>query len=206
MAKPEASGVPFDESLRFVAASVRSRSETFERPVLMVSSASPGEGKTTVSVGLGRALADAGLHALVIDLNFRSPGVVAPTGRTDGGGAAKALGGQGPLEHEIQRVETANGCLSLLTAGQPAGDPALLLAEDRINALVTAALRVADFVVIDTPAVIPFPESLSIGAAAGTALLVAEARRRSLPRLERARDLLERNRVKIVGLVLNSHF
>lgn len=201
--RSDRSDVSFEESLRFVAAAVASARHTLERPTVMVSSAAVGEGKTTVCVGLARTLAGAGHRTVLVDLNFRHPTAHALVGGTNEVGTADVLAGRKSLDEAVQQVSAGEARLTLVAAGSGDPDPALLLMEDRLADVLNAASEAADLVLVDAPALLPFAEPLTIGSVCGAAILVAEARRRALPRLERARDLLARSRTEVLGVVLD---
>jgi capsular exopolysaccharide synthesis family protein len=127
---------------------------------LLVSSAQPGEGKTTVSANLAISLAQLGRRTLLIDADIRRPclhrlfGVQNRAGLTDllveGSGAnGKRNGGCVEWRGLLQRNVSAG--LDLLTSGTSVGNPAELLSSPRMSELVSGALLSYDFVLLDSP-------------------------------------------------------
>jgi protein-tyrosine kinase len=165
------------------------------RRVLPVVSAESGTGSTRTAAELARAFAAMGERTLLIDADFRKPGVHAEFGLPNKRGLADFLEGRGAsLAH-------CAGNLSVLVAGHTRSDPLELLSGPRVQALLAAAAQRYSVVLVDTPAAACGPDLQLFAAFGGGALVVA--RRPASPRgLERLRELLAGCRARVVGTVI----
>jgi Mrp family chromosome partitioning ATPase len=93
--------------------------------------------------------------------------------------------------------------MSFLAAGAAVRDPAELLSGERTEQVLTQLALDADVLLIDAPPVLPVADTLVLGRFAAGILLVVEARRTSIPEAKRARDVLARNQMRLLGVVLN---
>jgi len=120
---------------------------------LLITSPSVGDGKTTVSVNLALSLARLGNRVLLIDADMRHPSVHEALGMVVDTGLATYLAGQGEWWAGIQNEVFPN--LAVLPAGMDAAEPADLLANTRMRELIAEATKAYDYVVIDSPPLLP---------------------------------------------------
>jgi Mrp family chromosome partitioning ATPase len=166
------------------------------RPVLAVVSAETGEGRTRVAVELARAFSSAGESTLLIDANFRAPGVHRAFGLRNRAGLADFLhGGSTRIAHCADN-------LSVMVAGHSAEDPLELLSRPRMLELLAAASKRYRVVLVDTPEAALGPDLQLFAAFAGGALVVTqrEAGMEGLRTLER---YLRQASARVVGTVLS---
>jgi capsular exopolysaccharide synthesis family protein len=129
-------------NLAFMSAEAPARS-------LVVTSASPSEGKTTVAVSLAIAMAQSGKRVLLVDTDLRRPKVHKAFRLPLGQGVTAVLVGDCALEDVVQRTEVAN--LDVVTCGAIPPNPSELLHTSRFSALVAEALAEYDRVLFDSP-------------------------------------------------------
>jgi capsular exopolysaccharide synthesis family protein len=168
---------------------------------LLVTSAIPGEGKSTVSSNLAIALAQRGKKVLLVDADLRnfsaqSPIEVCPSLST----MCRPGGPDHPRYQPIARLPRLN----VVLAGVHPSDPTELLDSPRMQELMNAWRAEYDHIIIDTPPVLPFADALVLSARADGVILVVRSGMSHAGALLRASELLVRSGAKIQGLVLNA--
>jgi capsular exopolysaccharide synthesis family protein len=171
--------------------------------VLAVTSPGPGDGKSVTTINLAGALAQStAARVLVIDADLRRPRVgeylgLPPLGAT--GLAGALLASTHDLPALVERLDRFN--LSVLQAGAPQKAPYELLNCGRLDSLLSDARRSYDYVLIDTPPLLPFPDARVIGRSVDGYLLTVAAHR--TPRKLVAEALALLDPAKVVGVVFN---
>lgn len=165
------------------------------RALLPVVSAQRGEGRTYLAAHLAAAFAALGEKTLLIDADFRSPGLHEAFGLPNRGGLADYLKGK--------QVEPAvyNENLAVLVAGDAGRNPLELLSGTRLRGLVTAASKHFRVIVVDTPAAVRGPD-LEIFAALAQGALVVAGRGEARP-LGKLRTALARSAAQALAIVVN---
>lgn len=129
--------------------------------VLMVTSAQSGEGKTTLATQLAASLARAWKRTLVIDADLRHPGAHTLFDVPQEPGLAEVL--RGEVEPADAVRATAVSRLWLLPAGNGDAHAIQALAQDNLRTLFEQLKQQYDFIIIDTPPILPVADSLLIG-------------------------------------------
>jgi Mrp family chromosome partitioning ATPase len=167
------------------------------RATLAVVSAEDGAHRSRVTAELARALARMGEPTLVIDADFRAPGLHRAFGLPNRAGLADFLEGREP------RLAQCSDNLSVLVAGRSSADPLELLSRPRMQHLLLAAAKRYRVVLVDTPAAARGPD-LQLPAAFGGGALVVAGFASEVPALERLRELLAGCKARVVGTVLST--
>lgn len=128
--------------------------------VFMVTSAAPREGKTTTSCHLATSLARAGNHVLLVDADMRHPHVHSTFGLTQGPGLAEILRGEISTDEAVQPSGIAR--MPVLSAGGVDSRTLELLAQGRLGELIEGWRQKFDYVVIDSPPILPVADGLLI--------------------------------------------
>jgi protein-tyrosine kinase len=174
--------------------------------VLAISSPAVGDGKTTTVINLAGALAqDPGARVLLVDADLRRPGignvlppeepdVVAPPGLIDA-----ILDDRLRLDDVVQ-ARPFN--LSILTAGGTPDAPYELLKSPRLAALLDEARSRYDYVILDAPPLVPFPDCRILERLLDGLLIVVGANRTPRKLLEESLDVIDP--AKVLGLVFNA--
>lgn len=176
---------------------------TFDRRLksLMVTSATPSEGKTTTAVHLAIAHAQQKHKTLLIDGDMRRPGVHGKLGINPETGLAAVLqNGMLWREKLVKLVELPD--LDILPTGQSSRRGADLIGRS-LPQILTEAAGEYDLVVIDSPPILGFPEPLQMAAAVDGVVIVAKAGETNRTAVGSALNTLQRVRANVVGLVLN---
>ncbi|GGB38026.1 chromosome partitioning protein [Flexivirga endophytica] len=167
----------------------------------VITSAAPGEGKTTTCANLARALAEAGSRTLLIDGDLRRPSIARMLGLEGSVGLTTVLLGGARLEDAIQPFGDIE--LDVLTSGEVPPNPSELIGSDRMATLMANLQARYDFVLIDSPPVLPVVDAMLLHKlASGLVMVVAAGRTRKRDLLQAAK-FFHNSDVEISGFVLN---
>ena len=171
--------------------------------ILVVTSPSMREGKTTFSVNLATSLAQAGKKVLLIDGDLRKPDVARLLNLPKGTkGLQEVLSGI-QFERAIYSLSDSN--LDILAADfYDNTDAYELLALDETTERIRSISERYDHVIIDTPPVLAFPDALLWAKMANAVLLTSLAGQTSLPELKEAKERLLQINAKVLGTVVGS--
>ena len=189
------------EELRLLRAKVRTLRLQRGVKCIGLSSALPGEGKSTISLGLATALArEAGCRVLLIEADLRRPSISSTLGVPPAPGLAEWLNGN--LDRVPIRVVQPGGFRLLVAGCAPLESPESV-GSPLMEALLRSAREAFDYVLLDGPPVLAVSDTILMQDLVDGLLIVA--RSRLTPR-EAILDALGRLRAdKILGLVLNDH-
>ena len=193
------------EAFRYLRAGVLTRG--LERGVrtLLVTSAFPGEGKTTVALNLARALVRTGRDVTVVDLNLRGASVdlESEPGLTDVAVGSVALhDALAPITVEDAAPGAAAGTLRVLPSGPPPPDPDEFLATAAFDRILGDVADSADVVIVDAPPLLGVGDAVTLSAKADAILLVARAGEITRPALADLRRVLAGCPAETLGFVL----
>ena len=144
--------------------------EEEQKKILLVSSAIPGEGKTTVSLNLGIALARRGKKVLIIDCDLRNPSVAKGLNLDSKLSLPDYLSGKANIKEVTCPTGTEN--LSVITGGPGGAKYSQLMTRERGELLVMAARKLYDYVILDTPPCSMLADAGEVAALADAGLLV----------------------------------
>ena len=169
--------------------------------VIMVSSAIPAEGKTTVVVNLALALVDAGRRVTIIEADLRKPKVTRYLGMVGGVGLTNILAGTADVDDVIQKYGASG--LSVIAAGPAPPNPGELLASSQMQALIDKLRTRADYVLVDAPPLLPVADSAGLAVMMDGVLLAVRYSVTSRDQLRQAAATLQRVKAKVLGVILN---
>jgi len=190
------------ESYRAVRTALLFSNGDIPPKVILVTSALPQEGKTTVSLNSAIALAYQGAKVLLIDTDLRRPEVHACLGVPAEPGLGELLSGEAELPVQAAACPQVPN-LFVLPAGRRRLRPAEVLGSGRMRDLLNNCRKNFDFVVIDTPPVLAVTDAVVLSKSADGVLLVVRSAQTSEQSLLRARDLLLRVNARIAGVLVN---
>jgi capsular exopolysaccharide synthesis family protein len=166
---------------------------------VLVTSAVPREGKTLVALNLALTLALAVTPVLLIDGDLRQPGVPAALGLPPAEGLAEALEQRRKWRDSVRRVRPYG--VYYLPAGVPTTSPGELLASATLRTILQEVARSFAWVIIDSPPLAAFADSLQLASAADGVLLVGREGITPEPELRHAVQALQG--FPLLGMVLN---
>jgi polysaccharide biosynthesis transport protein len=192
------------ESLRATLASILFAGQNGAAPhVLVVSSAGPREGKTTLAANLAVTLAEIDRRVLLIDADLRRPRLHNIFEFENRAGLIDLLRSHDPLSPDAVIRPTGIPNLSLMTSGEAGDRDPMLLHSVRFSALLDAARASYDMVLIDTPPLLTMADARIIARHADGVILVARANRTLRDSLKDACDRLAEDGTPVLGAVLN---
>ena len=169
---------------------------------LVVSSATPGEGKTLIAANLGIAFAQSGHRVVLVDADLRLSKLADVMGLTPVQGLTDVLANDVPVEDALAswRPELQ---LQLLAAGSPLQNPSELLDSPRFAAVLDELSMRADLVILDTPALLRATDPAVLARLAGGTVLVARVGSTRVDQLVSAVESLYSVDARVLGLVVN---
>jgi succinoglycan biosynthesis transport protein ExoP len=174
---------------------------TTGRHSFVVTSAMPGEGKTTTAVNLAMAVAKAGSRVLLIDADLRNPSVAKTMGLEGSVGLTTILLGRATAEDVVQRWRDST--LYVLAAGQMPPNPSELLGSEPMEELFAKLSHDYDFILLDSPPVVPVIDAVIIDRLTGGMLMVVAVDRTKKRDLASALKSLETVGVMVSGFARN---
>jgi succinoglycan biosynthesis transport protein ExoP len=169
---------------------------------LLVTSAKPGEGKSTTALNLAATCARSGERTLLMDVDLRRPSLGDVfDGAALGPGLVDILRGDLAWQRAVVRTDRPN--LDFLPTGDTLDIPIEILGTLELRQLLTALSRHYDRVILDGPAVLGMADCRMLGRIVDGALLVVRCGAHDLRPLRRAKSMLEQSQVLIVGVVFN---
>jgi polysaccharide biosynthesis transport protein len=191
------------EAFRTLRTALTLSAEASER--ILISSAEPGDGKTTVSANLAVSFAQAGKRTLVIDADLRKPGMTARFDLKGCAGVADVLLSTDPTaEIAAQLVQhTELEKLDVLPAGLRQPNPAELLSGQRFNDLLAWAESCYDRVLVDCPPVLAVSDAQVVGRLVDGAILVVRPEKNHRRLVVRACESFSATGSTVLGIVAN---
>ena len=192
----------FAESFQFLRANLQLRDPEGKHRTIAVTSALPGNGKSTVAARLAEALALSGSEVVIVDCDLRRPTLHNYYGVTAHDGLTSALVG---LHDPVEMLRpTYIPTVRLLPAGPLMPLPASVLAGTKGMGDVLSRLeRVADYVIVDTSPVTIGADASAIASSVDATLVVVDIESVRRDVLSAANEQLRAARANIVGVVIN---
>ncbi len=171
--------------------------------VILISSAKPSEGKTSITTLEAIVFALNGARVLLIDSDLRRPSVHLRFRIANKVGLTSVLTGKTPLEEAIVTVPNVP-TLHILPAGPVAPMPAELLGSSQMNSLIQGLRPSYDFILIDTPPVLTVTDAAVLVSISDGVVLVLRYGQASKNVVARASEILLRSGAQLLGVVLNA--
>jgi capsular exopolysaccharide synthesis family protein len=173
--------------------------------VIVVSSAASGDGKSVTTLNLAASLAESpGTRVLIVDADLHKASISTYLGlaRDSGPGLSNLLDQSGlALDDVVRRVDGID--LAIVFAGARHPRPFELLSSTRLDRLLAEMREKYDYVLVDTPPIVPVADGRVLSRSADGVLMVVRAHQTPRKKVIQALGLLDRGAV--LGLVLNGH-
>ncbi|MHB8901305.1 MAG: polysaccharide biosynthesis tyrosine autokinase [Thermoguttaceae bacterium] len=172
---------------------------------IVVTSAEPGDGKTTVLANMAVAYANSGKRTLLIDADMRRPGLSVMLGARGAEGLSTLVRMQAPIGGAVERHVRKTGVpgLDLLPSGPRPMNPAELLGAQSFADLLSWAESRYDRVLIDSPPALAASDTAIIGQLVDGVLLVIQPLKNERRLVLRAVEGLRLLKIPVIGMVAN---
>lgn len=196
------------ESFRSLRTNLRHLHDTDAAKCLVVTSALPKEGRTSIAVNLALAVAQSHRRVLLIDADLRHPNVANRLGLETEHGLSDVLLGEQRMENVVRSMSAEtwkdNTVLDVLGSGRTAPDPGELFARPVMTEVLENARKRYDFVIIDTPPLLPVSDAALLAAQADGTLLVVNARTTTERDFVESQAALRLAGARVQGVVTNA--
>lgn len=201
------------EAFRIIRANLRYFDQSSEASSVLITSAEPGDGKTTVAWNLAAAAASAGASVALVEADLRRPVLQERLGVRSEAGLSRVLAGAAGLDSaavqvpitETQGRGDSRQAVDVILAGPLPPNPTDLLDSERMEELLRRLEIRYDAVFIDTPPVSVVSDAIPLMTRVGGVLVVSRLNRTSRDALGRLVNQLENLKARTLGVVVNGY-
>lgn len=195
------SHVMFAEALRGMRSSILLGAESDTKRVLVVTSTTPGDGKTTLTTNFAITMAASGNRTILIDGDMRRGNVHSYFGQPLEKGLSEVLEGKIQLSAAIR--ETSESGLFLMTAGARPANPSELLIGPKTKDIIARLRKDFDYVIFDSPPLTAIDDTFSIAAFSDGLMFVVRAGVTSMKLAKVAVNSIQQRGMGLIGLIVN---
>lgn len=197
-------GFLFRESFKILRTNLDFIASCRKCQVVLITSALPNDGKSTVSLNLAAALGEAGKKVLLADCDLRkgSLGKMLEIYRQKDG-ITTLLSGKTSWDNHSLLVKKQQ--FTFLSAGPAAPNPTELLASEQMEQLIQKLAGEYDYVILDTPPVCYMADAIAVGKYTDGAILVVRHKGTQVQALKKAMSDLDTAGIQVLGTVLNQY-
>ncbi len=192
--------LPNHETLDIIYQNIQILNSSLPLKSLMLTSALPGEGKTTLALGLGASAARMHQRVLVIDANLRSPSLHKTLGLTNDWGLSLLLVDDINTSFHTY-IQPIHPAIDVLTAGPIPEDAVSLLSSERMQELMDLFAQNYDLVVIDAPSVLDTVDGRIVASLCNAIVMVGRIGKVTPNKLMQATEIL--SKLNLIGIVGN---
>ena len=193
----------FAEAFRSLRTALLLSSAGHPPKFILLTSATPSEGKTTAASNLACILAQGDARVLLIDADLRRPNVHHRFGLNGRVGLTTLLTGATTLEQSVQKIpEVPN--LDVLVSGPVPPFPTEMLSSEAMARLLESCGQIYTHVILDSPPILSVTDGVILARESDAVIMVVRHGKSSKHIVRRARDLLLRSGAPITGIVLNA--
>lgn len=189
------------EQYRTLRTNIQFSSIDGEMTTMMVTSAGPGEGKSTTISNLAVVLAQQGKHVLLVDADLRKPTVHHTFRQTNNRGLTNVLTRQLSIEEAIKGTDVER--LSILPSGPVPPNPSELLGSNMMKHVIEKVSAEHDFILFDCPPLLAVTDAQIMANYCQGVILVVNSGKTEIDAAIKAKESLENVNAKLLGVVLN---
>ena len=191
---------PVSEAYRTIRTNIQFAGVDKAMKTIVFTSTAQDEGKSTVVANLGIVMAQAGQKVVIMDCDFRNP-TQHRLFKLQNKGLSNCIATGKDVLEIVQSSGTPG--LDILTSGPVAPNPSEILASNRMKTVINELKEKYDYVLIDTPPVLPVTDSSVISSIADGTILLTAWNQITPAMAKEAKTRLEQAGAKIIGVVLN---
>ena len=197
----------YREAFRTVMVRLKQSLKSHHYKALVVTSAIPGEGKTTVAFNLALSLTEKDKRVILVDCDLRNPSVYQMTGQEPCAGLGECLRGEIDLKKDIRSVihkVEGEDSLEILYAGEGGSTAPELLGSEIFAALMMELRKTYDYVVLDTPPCSLLSDVSELQGVADCAVLVVRQNFSSKNSVLGTLTMLSEYEIPVAGYIINA--
>ena len=192
----------FLEAVRVLRARIEKDAKKNDLKVFLVTSAAPGEGKSTIAANIAMALAMRDSKVVLVDCDLRNPSVREQLNiSTEGPGLYEYLNKKAEVKDILQWSDTYK--MNVIPGGEPTNNASELLDSLRMHQLLDSLKGIAEYVILDTAPVGVLTDTAVLAEAADAALFVVKQDYANRSSILEGIDQLAESKIYISGCILN---
>ncbi|MGH9959435.1 MAG: polysaccharide biosynthesis tyrosine autokinase, partial [Pyrinomonadaceae bacterium] len=191
----------FAESIRNLYVALHLMNEDAQKNVVLITSAEPGEGKTTIATCLATIVALAGRKAVIVDCDFRRPSVHTVFGLPLWPGLLEYLTGTATVDEVCHTDEECK--VAVIPAGSDGPNAFALLASNRLGHFLDSLKQRFDYIVLDSPPLMAVPDARILCSKVGAILFIVRWAKTRREVVTLAIKQIARNGASLTGAVLS---
>ena len=193
---------PISEAFRTLRTNIQFSS--IDKPIksIVITSSGPGEGKSTVSVNIAATIAKSGKKVLLIDADLRKPTLHKLFHITNLEGLTNILVDDVNYTQFLHESKGIEG-LDLIGSGPIPPNPAELVGSNKMKSFIDNMNSIYDMIILDTPPVGLVTDSALLSTIVDGTILVCSVGEADIVAAKRSKELLEKVKANILGVVLN---
>ena|SRR5579884_3725385 len=193
---------PVSEAYRTLRTNIEFYNLDHPVQTLLITSASPEDGKSTTLGNLAVTFAETGREVLAVDCDLRRPSLHRFFGVANDSGFTALIREERTLSDVVLPTQVPH--LRVLPTGPLPPNPSELLGSRRMERVIESLRSAADIVLFDSPPTVSVTDAAILGAKMDGVLLVVSIGKTKRDHVVRAKQLLERVNAKVLGVVLNN--
>lgn len=192
---------PQGEAFRRLRTVLLNLEQTPPPRTIMVTSAQPQEGKSTIVANLATTLAESGHRVVVVDADLRLPTIHTIFHLPNEVGLSNLLSEEVSLKDAVQYGPSPG--IHIITSGSSASSPAGLIASSRMQVLIQHLSKYVDCVLIDTPSFLAVTDAATLVPTVDGVILVVSRAQAQSDALQSTCEQLARLKAKLIGVIMN---
>ncbi len=190
------------EAFRDIRTAMFFRSNLEDIKTILLTSPSPGDGKSTTIGNLAISIAQAGKKVVLVDADFRRPRVHRYFDQELEPGLLNVLSGEMKLKEAIQKAKLQKNLYLVPSGGRP-GNPGELVTSEAFRNVIEALREKFEYVLIDSPPVLPVSDPATIASIVDGVYLVTRIRKGVKLTATKAKETLDRVGANWMGVIVN---